>query len=300
MINVYPIKESWLLARDKQPRKNSTYTWISKFENALLSVAKNLNHSTSIGYCDSAIYTNYKINYTENSPVPFYFKMSPGRYYIDTFQPALWHNTDIDSSIYNKYINSNKYQTASNIYKFNNSYILFALQSANFREKALSQRLLIHLIYWAESTKNYILFKLHPFTGTGNKLLLLWNRLVELKLVKKYAVLVSEHYNIDNLIENARAVWTYSSGVALQALVKNKPVAVFSRVTDYIDICSFVTTPEQASNIIEPDKESVSRFLTWYYNKLIIDVNSLTLETAIEQRIDSCVRHNYDLVRIFS
>lgn len=299
MINIRPINNVWLDLRSTQPGKWDTYSWIEKFETTLNQLAKNLDLTTTIGYCDAAYATDDLINYTENSPIPYLFKVSPNRYYIDNYSPALWKYSDIDSTIRNNYVNPNKYKAGELEYVFEHNYVLFALQANNFRSGAISQQLLLKIIHWAETSKTYVLFKLHPFTGENNRVIEFWNRLVELQVIKQYAVLVDSTYNTDSLIDGSRAVWTYSSGVALQGILKSKPVAVFNGSMDYAGAARVVTSPEEANLITAKSDDEVNRFLTWYYNKLVIDVSSDTFVQALQTRIESCIINDYDIERIF-
>lgn len=299
MIKIRPIENTWLDLRSTQQGKWDTYTWIEKFETTLKQVAKNLDLDTTIGYCDAAYATDDLINYTENSPIPYLFKMSPNRYFIDNYSPVLWKESDIDSTIRTKYANPNKYKLGELQYEFTGDYILFALQANNFRAGSISQELLLKIIHWAETSQTYVLFKLHPFTGENNRVIAFWNRLTDMKVINKYAILVDSSYNTDSLIDGSRAVWTYSSGVSLQGALRGKPVAVFNANMDYTAVARLVTSPEEANLITAKPEDEVNRFLTWYYNKLVIDVSSEQLAQSLQNRIVDCVSKDYDVERIF-
>lgn len=299
MISINTIGDHWKTIRDQQQEKFSGYRWIERFESELQNASNDLDVSTSIGYYTNYARNMYKIEYTENTPVPYLFKMSPNRYFLNIFNPKLWYKHDIDSNIRSKFADANKYALRDSVYQFDNPYILFALQSVNFTSTTMSKRLFIELVHWAETNKKYVLFKLHPFTTPDNNILLYWNMLKEAGVIKKYAILVDSKYNTDELIANSNAVWTYSSGVGLNAVVQNKIVVSFTDQLDYADLYTICQSPNEAILAENKPKVDVDRFLSWYYNKLIIDVSRDDLYEQICNRIQSCVVNNYDIERIF-
>jgi hypothetical protein len=299
MISINTIGDRWKTLRDHQQEKFNGYKWIERFESELQSVSNDLRVSTTIGYYTNSAYNNYLIEYTENTPIPYFFKMSPNRYFLDKFNPKLWNRHDVDTNIISKFVNANKYALRNKVYQFDKPYILFALQSVNFTSHSMSKKLFIELVHWAETNKKYILFKLHPFTTSDSKILLYWDMLKEAGVISKYAVLVDSEYNTDELISNAEAVWTYSSGVGLNAVVQDKIVVAFTHQVDYADLYTICQNPNEAILAKHKSKFHIDRFLSWYYNKLIIDVSREDLNKQISDRIQSCVENSYDLERIF-
>ncbi len=290
----------WKDIRINQPEKTSVFTWVDKFESELTKVSQDVPDKLLVGYYDKFMgYEQAQIEYTENTPIPYYFKLSPHRYYIENFTPKLWMNTDVDSTIRDKFIDANKYVPKKDIFQFTESFILFTLQSVNFRRDSLSQRTLLELVHWAESNKRYILFKLHPFTSEDNPTLIFWDKLVQASVVKKYAVLVGTDYNTDDLIQRADMVWTHSSGTSLSAVLAGKPVAAFSDKTDYAELYTTCQSPEEAANVQAKPQQEIDRFLSWYYHKLIIDVSRTDLYDQIHNRILKCIDTDYDLSKIF-
>lgn len=299
MISINTIGDRWKILRNNQQEKFNGYRWIKRFESELQDVSNNLDASTTIGYYTNSVYNTCQIEYTENTPVPYLFKMSPSRYFLDTFNPKLWYRHDVDSNIRSKFADANKYALRDEVYQFDKPYILFALQSVNFTSTTMTKRLFIELVHWAEANKKYVLFKLHPFTTADNKILLYWDMLKEAGVIKKYAVLVDSTYNTDELISNSDAVWTYSSGVGLNAVVKDKIVVAFTDQLDYADLYTICQNPNEAILAKNKPKIDIDRFLSWYYNKLIIDVSREDLNDQIYNRIQSCVANDYDIKRIF-
>ena len=298
MISVNPVGSTWKDARKSQPEKFSVYEFIKMFEDELISVTSDMKYDTSIAYYDRVMSNRPAlIQYTENSPIPYFFKMSPNQYFLESYTPRLWTRYDTNSSIRDKFKHANKYIPRNQTFGFDKHYILFALQSINFRQNYMPTRLLLELIHWAETNKRYVLFKLHPFTQPDNQLLTYWKMLQDNGVIKKYAILVDHEFNIDELIDNAEMVWTYSSGVSLQAALKEKPVVVFTDAIDYAEICTICKSPAEA--VMAKVNRDVDRFLSWYYEKLIIDVNRFDLRDQITSRIIKCVESNYDTESIF-
>lgn len=299
MIYINMIGDHWKTIRNHQQEKINGYKWIEKFEFELQNITHNIDISTTIGYYTDSTYSSYLIEYCENTPIEYFFKMSPNLYFLNKFSPKLWHKNDIDTNIRSKFINANKYALRDEVYQFDKPYILFALQSINFTSNTMSKRLLIELVHWAETNSKYILFKLHPFTTPDSKILLYWNMLKEAGVIKKYAVLVDSKYNTDELINNAEAVWTYSSGVGLNAVVQDKIVVAFTDKLDYADLYTICKGPNEAILAKNKSKLDIDRFLSWYYNKLIIDVSRDDLNEQIYNRIQTCIDNNYNVERIF-
>jgi hypothetical protein len=299
MISINTIGNSWKTIRNHQQEKFNNYKWIEKFESELKNITNNIDISTTIGYYTNSTYNSYLIEYCENTPITYFFKMSPNRYFLDKFNHKLWHRHDVDTSITSKFFNANKYTLRDEVYQLDKPYILFALQSVNFTSYSMSKKLFIELVHWAEINKKYVLFKLHPFTTSDNKILLYWNMLKEAGVIKKYAILVDSKYNTDKLISNSDAVWTYSSGVGLNAVIQDKIVVAFTDQLDYTDLYTICKNPNEAILATNKSKLDMDRFLSWYYNKLIIDVSREDLNTQISNRIQICVENNYDIERIF-
>jgi hypothetical protein len=298
MIKLQPIGAMWKEMRVTQPEKFSVYDLIERFEDTLKLVTQDIDYETSIGYYDRVMdNASSFIEYTENTPIPHLFRMSPKRYFLNTYQPKLWQNHDVNSTIRSQFASANKYAPRTEVYEFNQPYIMFALQSINFRQYYMPTRLFIELIHWAETNQRYVLFKAHPFTTPDNKIFAYWKMLQKNGVITKYAVLVDAKFNTDTLIDNAEMVWTYSSGVGLQAVLQGKPVASFTDQTDYADMYTICKSPAEAALAkVNPD---VDRFLSWYYEKLIIDVSRDDLADQITNRIQKCVELDYDVERIF-
>ena len=295
------VGQSWKDLRKNQSSKWVNYTFIEKFESALKSIE--INDLLNIQYCMSRPFGIKPdvIEYTESTPFVKLIKLSPQGYFINCYDSApLWEKCDIDSSIIQTIGVTNKYEQSSNVYHFDKPYILFALQSLNFTsEKYLDVKTFAKVMYWAEINKIHVLFKLHPYNLQKDLTIKYWNALRKEGLGKQYVELVPAEYSIDHLIFNSIGVWTHSSGVAFQSLLYNKPTATISKNVDWWPI-SIVNDNPITTQFIEPNRDEVLRYLTWYYHKLTIDSTSVNLKNIIESRLHSFIEHNFDPERIYA
>jgi hypothetical protein len=307
MIEAKFISENeWRAARANQPSKWVHSHWIAKFN----QVAEQHLHEFD-GRLEYYKFNKLEANragrgvleYTENTPIVNLFKVSPYGYYLNNYDVNdIWRYWDLDSNIINVYQNmqTNKYQQGDQKYDASN-YILFPLQAnRTFARHSFDLKILLKCILWATANQRTILFKLHPHTDPAGHVYRYWNDLKAMGVISKYTVLVLPEYNIDELIANADAVWSFSSGAIMQAAIAGKPVASFWPSHDWLPIAPFCDSPESAAAITELNTEDRDRFLSWYYQSLTIDVSAANFEQRLVQRFRKCLGNNEtDLYKIF-
>lgn len=284
-------EQSWADARTSQPDKLVNIQKLINFNTALQTVKH--DYSGNIAYhkfnkkYDAASMRN-TLEYVENSPIFEYFKLSPYSYYLNNFpKDSLWKRCDIDSSILQLFNNTNKYKQSDKLFLFDKPYILFTLQSnRSLLPHSFMPDILIKTVLWAARTKNYVIFKLHPFTAENSHILKYWKQLDNLGYITDYAVLVDSSYNLDYLIANANQVWTVSSGSGMQAVIASKPVSHFYANVDFAAIAQFSTSPEEAFITKQISELDRLRFLTWYFTKLTINSESSDLIARIRHRLE--------------
>jgi hypothetical protein len=236
---------------------------------------------------------NRLLEYSENSPMFNLFKLSPNGYYIYNYnQLDLWKKHDIDHNIieFLNDKNTNKYNQNNKIYEFDEEFILFPLQSLYVRFDA---NIFIRCVIWAEKNKKYIIFKKHPFSVADDHIDKVWKHLQQKGIIKQYAKLITHEYNLDKLIDAAKMVWCFSSGAGTQALLKRKPLSFFSwdikgRVrpfVDYAPIAHLSNGPEDAYSNKNINEEDLKRYFSWYYHKLVIDLDNNDYEQKIYNRM---------------
>jgi hypothetical protein len=279
----------WNTLRSTQPEKWKNSHWIDVFNNNLLSFSKQFNGKVS--YYNGGVKTQQDclLEYSENSPIFHHFKLSPNGYFLYNYVPNnLWKTHYIDDTILDvfNHLNVNKYNQPHHTVNLETTFILFALQSIADR---IDLKKLVEIILWAEKIRIHILFKKHPFSSKNDFIDQLFLRLKSKNYVTQYAILVGADVNIDYLIDNCKAVWTFSSGVGFQALLKQKPVVVFkvkSYQADYFPVATVASTPEEAYIAPILPLIDLKRFLSWYYHTLVLDVSSNTFSDKLYSRLD--------------
>ena len=291
-------EDEWRMARSDQPSKWANSHYFSRFNQA---VEKHVNDFS--GRLEYYKFNKSKENiappgvleYTENSPIINLFKVSPYGYYLNNYKENdIWRQWDIDSSIVDHYQNmqTNKYEQGNEHYN-GGGYILFPLQSnRTYANHSFNLKKLMQCMLWANANKRTILFKLHPHTDPNGHLIRYWGDLEKLGVTSKYTQLIGAEYNIDSLITNADAVWSFSSGAILQSVLKGKPTVSFWPYHDWLPVAPYCNTPEDAAKVTLLYGGTRDRFLSWYYQSLTIDVNADDFEQRLVHRFEICLGKN--------
>ena len=107
-----------------------------------------------------------------------------------------------------------------------------------------------------------------------------WEVYVREGLTSEYSIFI-DNVNTDSLIPNANRVYSADSAVSLNAMLAGKPTATFHPM-DLSEVVPMITEPEELDNV-EPVPLSVqNQFLSWYYHKLVIDIDSPDFESKME------------------
>lgn len=248
------------------------------------------------------------LTYHESSPFPQLFKVTPNYFYIDNYDHPdiwkVWKKCDIDKDIIRilKSFDQNKYDQPEQLFPIPDNYILFLHQhniGSDVRRR-LDLRIMVNCVEWSHQNKKNILIKEHPFTLKDTNIREAWKSL-EKRGVTSHAKLVYNTYNLDHLIDNCTAAWTMTSGAGLQTILKDKPVVTFADNCDYFPLAKKADSPERAYSLSFdlPKEDEILRFLSWYYHKLLIDVNSETFENRLIDRFDKFYRHRCSFNEIF-
>lgn len=295
----------WVQGRLNQPDKLHNSYLISIFNNAISAIKDN--------FISGNIYYNKIVKqrdivknsliYEETSPYVNLFTLAPKSYYMqDVYFTNLWKHVDIDSNILNIFasMKQTKYKNTDVEYDIPSKYILFALQSdSKHLDKNYSKELVKNILSFATNTQTHIIFKLHPFTNPRTRFL---NDLLEFKannLLSKYTHIISHKFSTNHLVNNAEQIWTFSSGVALQAVVANKKSVSFSN-TNYAPAVIKVNCPEEAYYCSAPSTDIILRFLTWYYHKINLNVLSTNFEEALFDKCNNFFNKKLPVSQIFT
>ena len=297
--------QDWIQSRELHGIETKNSELIRNANEAILSLKEK--------YTGSVVYYKYVktephnsrsiIEYTESSPFARMFKASPSGYYLYNFQlNDLWKRQLIDYGVEKHFIgNTNKYTQPSTLYDIeHDDYVLFCMQSNASRiNHPFNIRGMYDILNWSKETKTPVYFKAHPHMQEDSHLLKMWNKLNQAGYVTDITRMVGKEYQLDHLIDNSKAVWTFSSGAGFQAVLKNKPVAHFYENTDYSAIAHYAKTPEDASTAKQVGDEDRLRFLSWYYHKLTIDVTSSNFIERLDERFDQVFNHELPIDKIF-
>lgn len=297
--------EDWIRYREPHKVETKNSELIQRINDAIYSLKDK--------YTGSVVYYKYVktnphnsraiIEYSESSPFARMFKFSPSGYYLYNFeQNDLWKRQPIDDNV-EKYFSgdTNKYTQSSNLYEIDhNEYILFCLQSnISTLNHPFNIRGMFDILKWSKETKTPVYFKEHPYMNSDSHLIKMWNKLKDAGYVTDITKMISKEYQLDHLIDNSSAVWSFSSGAGFQAILKNKPVVHFYEATDYSVIANYAKTPEEAILAKSVSHGDKLRFLSWYYHKLTLDVTAENFLERLDERFDQVFNHELSINEIF-
>lgn len=297
--------EDWIKSRELHGIETKNSQLIQKMNDGIYSLKH--KYTGSIVYYKYVKKTPYNsrsiIEYSESSPFARLFKVSPSGYYLYNFQQNdLWKRHKIDDTIRQYFsINSNKYTQPAGLYDIqHDKYILFCFQSNASRiNHPFNIRGIYDILKWSKETNTPVYFKEHPHMKEDSHLINMWNKLKKAGFVTDITRFIGKEYQLDHLIDNSSAVWSFSSGAGFQAVLKNKPVVHFYENTDYSAIANYAKTPEDAIKAKCARDEDCLRFLSWYYHKLTIDVTSSNFTERLNERFDQVFNHELPIDKIF-
>lgn len=310
MLNLNLLKtDQWKHRRLHQEDKWKNAHWLEKFNKSLDKISGDFDGS--ISYYDGPFlnYPNNKINsntdkrleYCENTPVFYHFKLVPNGYFLYDYNPMYLYrdhfiDDDILSCTYS--FDVNKYEQPLLNIDINYPFILFPLQSLNDRNCVIK---IVEIIKWAEKNETHIVFKKHPFNDKNSHVDSLFYRLQESNKITKYTTVVESDVNTDYLLEQCFAVWTFSSGVGFQSLLKEKPVSIFSKdhyYVDYAPVAKICNTPDEAFDNTF-DLTDTKRFLSWYYHTFILDISNKDFEEKLYNRLKMYFKDGKNVDELF-
>jgi hypothetical protein len=283
-----PLKENWLAIRKKQLLAEKYVNHIETLDSIIQGLSSKYNgnfvYSAFFLYNSQFVKSRF-LTLEENSPIFQLFKTFSSDFTINASFRKLdyWKNSSIDENILEVFnsFNLNKYPKGAKKLEYDD-YILFALQDTqniNFNLKTL-----VSIVDWSFKNKKKIVFKLHPESKTDTKIHEIFKLLTDKYPVRYYKV-VNNSYDIQNLIDNANAVWSFNSGVSLNSLLKGKSTVSFMN-SDLNPVCRFCKTPEEAFSVKPTNEEELMRFLSWYYHRFTIDITSKNANDRIKELFD--------------
>jgi len=228
--------------------------------------------------------------YNYGSPAPYLCKLLPNGYGFTHFEPndiyKKCHIEDgIQNKLYNLYINGlfTRYSQPKIINNKNlpNDFILVVMQNTKdtvwYRNQNFTQ-LANEIIAWSRESKKNVVFKWHFGCIDHLSPQRWWNELNE----KSNYAYFDYDLPLNILIEKCNMVWTASSMSGIEALICNKPVAVFGQ-TEYMEMATIAKSPEEAINAIVSN--DLDQWLTYYVRKYCINILDKNSSELIKKRI---------------
>ena len=285
----------WAIPRRSSPNKIPNAIYLRKFDQCVDSISEKYNGT--LRYFESNDKRNSLV-YIEGNPFFSLFKITPNGYFIDYFEPDdYWKVYPTDSEIIQKLLarNANKYKQTSKFINLNlDNYILFPMQ-----RPSLHLGLLRDSLQWAKDNKRHIVFKTHPMPVDQIDIVEYWDQFNNEGLITEYSHLISD-VNTDVLVDNCQMVWTMSSGVGTQALLKGKPVSYFEKDYDftYGPIANYCANIDQAPNA-KITIDDVEKYFSWYYHKFAIDMQAINYNKKIENRFNLFYNEGKSVEQLF-
>lgn len=241
----------------------------------------------------NALEKNY-LTYTLSGPFPFLAVLSPLSHstrYFDEFEELYLHSS-IDTSIHKKLKTAHekgftKYRIDNALKPNYKNYILFTIQNVmvplvRHKDDIITIDLVEDICLWAKENKKNVVFRWHPtihdFINTPKEW---WEKVVN----KNEYTFFDYQSDIIHLISNCDMLWTKSSSTGFEALLYNKPVAVFEKC-DYYPIVKLCKTPDDASNAICVKEETLHQYLTFYCKHLRVDLTRPDLEDHVYSKMN--------------
>lgn len=269
--------EEWCKARIAHPSKLEQVHWFEKFHEALQQLTPLSN--VSIGYL-----TNADLVYTEGTPLFHWFKFTKnGAFILHSYDSEDWKYCNPDESFRNILLDSaiNKWKPVDTGSLQFEDYVLLPIQRMSAELK-----IIIPAMKWAKENKKLILFRPHPYPSDTIDQTALWKKLDRAGLVNEYTVF-TDNGAIEDVVDSCNSIWTSNSGVGLQGIIHQKPVAYFHKDVDhtYGPIATYCKTVQEAAEAKAPNLCDVDRYLNWYYNEIVIDLSSDCYIEKMKERI---------------
>jgi hypothetical protein len=288
--------KTWLVVRKDKPLKLKNFPHLFKFSESI----KRLSEKHQIPYVFAeayiAMYFDYTLIYRGGSPNYKLFKMTPHGDYVTRWPMYhLWKDHPIDDGIIERFLAmpNNRYMQPNTVIETPESYDLYLMQmnitkfkvtnhinpNWDFEKDAPKDDVVCRMVLkYVKENKIYTLFKAHPTTSMPSEKA--WEVYKRDGLVSEYSIFI-DNVNTDSLIPNANRIYSADSAVSLNAMLAGKKVATFHPM-DLSEIIPMIKSPEELDLIQPVPIEDQKRFLSWYYHKLVIDIDDPNYEDKME------------------
>lgn len=283
--------EVWMQERSKQPWKDINKRYIKDLNDRIESAISGLNLDGSIIYRNSdskTIHDGKFLYYNYGSPAPWLCKILPQGYGFSHFEP-----NDIYKqcppiigfqskllSLYDKGLFTRYIQPPAINVNLPDDYVLVSMQNVgstawyrkNFTDMAEQ------IVAWSRENKRNVIFKWHNGCQDHRDPTLWFDSLKE----KSSYATIEYTLPLNILIKNCSMLWSASSMSGIEALICNKPVALFG-ISEYMEMATVANNPEDAAKCVV--HKDVEQWLTYYVTKYCINTYSKDCVSLIRNRI---------------
>ena len=284
-----------------QPFKYKNGIYIDKFNSVIEEAIQNLDIDGIISYKNGDSKDNITkpfLYYNYGSPAPWLGKLLPSGYGFLFFEPNdIYKKCETEYGIQHKLLklyDSGKFtrypQPKLETTNLPNNYILVCMQNTGSTVwyKKDFTKLANDIVSWSRENKKYVIFKWHNGCVDHNNPQRWFSELNE----------KSEYARIDYssplwyLIKNCDMMWTASSMAGIEALICNKPVAVFG-MTEYMEMATVCDNPDQAIKATIP--LDLEQWLTYYVKYYCINIYASDAVKRVKDRITNHFQNNFKL-----
>jgi len=292
-------KEVWINSRIPQDsirgnaKKVPQSIWFDRFHDLIKPYLQKYNPSLSY-YANPESFDLY---FSESTPIFHFFKISPKRYYINNFQLKNFYKfTDIDEAALEQVYGNSKsdkwiIQKPPISFSYNFPYVLYAMGQFTWEIETIKK-----MKEWTEKNKVHIVLKPHPTIWNDQPDLLVqnnnWYSVFKRKGWINEYIHLAKSDNIHDLIADPNCIqfWTNHSGTALNAILANKPTSFFliKDGVDYYEIsnkCKYHDFDSAYENALLNDKDDLYKWISWYYNYLVLDLKNKNASEILDQRL---------------
>lgn len=272
-------RDIYIKERSDQPFKKRNAAYIEAFNKVIETAISDISCDGLIQYKNGD--SKHKIEtpfmfYNYGSPAPWLGKLLPEGYGFTHFQPNdIYKKCHIEHDIQNKLISlydaglftRYKQPMLSTDCSIEDGFILVAMQNTGDTVWYRKNFTLLaeQIVAWSRENKRRVLFKWHNGCVDHSNPVGWFNGLNERS---DYAT-IDHTTNISVLIKKCSMLWTASSMSGIEALIYNKPVAIFGE-TEYMEMATVANTPEEAITAVIP--KDLDRWLTYYVRKYCINI----------------------------
>jgi len=254
----------WIERRSYSPLKSQNFSTLLKITNALTELAN------PIDFLVDHMYTPNSKTFIIGSGFGKFshFRIVKAGLYINR-NPRfnLWKKYKPDEITYNYFKEENlqKYTQKLPLYVKQHPYDVFFIQ------RRIDTFAFLDACKYANQTKTKTIFKYHPTPDTITTNDMMYKICKKTGLLSEYTIFLSD-YDATSLIKQADFSYSMDSATTLNALVHGIPCMTYAD-TPLSEVVPVYRSRFDYKKPVATSDEDTSKFLNWYYNRLVIDVD---------------------------